>query len=99
MQKKKKCLTDAPKKKRGRPKDATATAFASIEVVVPSDGERQMEQQNPGADMKGECPEDDSLECKKCNRKFSNKRQISKHICYVESKEDNDNGIFLFMFV
>ncbi|KAL0172061.1 hypothetical protein M9458_032372, partial [Cirrhinus mrigala] len=30
------------------------------------------------------------LECKKCNRVFSNRRQISKHICFVGLKEAAD---------
>lgn len=32
-------------------------------------------------------PDDTGLECKKCQRKFSNKRQISKHICFAELKD------------
>lgn len=36
-----------------------------------------------------------SLECRKCNRKFSNTRQLTKHICIIvlnEGEEEGDEG-------
>lgn len=36
-----------------------------------------------------------SLECRKCNRKFSNTRQLRKHICITvlnEGEEEGDGG-------
>lgn len=34
------------------------------------------------------------LECKKCQRKFSNKRQISKHICFADLRDVPDDDDF-----
>lgn len=37
-----------------------------------------------------------TLDCKKCNRKFCNRRQITKHICIIglreEVDEEEENG-------
>ncbi|XP_062394694.1 zinc finger protein ZFAT-like isoform X2 [Sardina pilchardus] len=92
--------TDGPiKRKRGRPKGSTRKVGASDGMLdsASSVKSRPMEEQEVSVAqvtvqiMKDEPELSTSLECKKCNRKFSNKRQITKHICFVALKEDNEN--------
>nr|XP_020662083.1 zinc finger protein ZFAT [Pogona vitticeps] len=81
------------KRKRGRPKGSTKKFYTDEELVessncppsedanlVHEEGEELAEVQ-PG-----------SLECRKCNRKFSNSRQLRKHICIIVKLEDLEEG-------
>ncbi|NXJ65989.1 ZFAT protein, partial [Rostratula benghalensis] len=83
------------KRKRGRPKGSTKKFCGDEDVVennpVPS------EETPPGAEEGPELSEvsPGSLECRKCNRKFSNTRQLRKHICILvlnEGEEEGDGG-------
>ncbi|XP_054842039.1 zinc finger protein ZFAT [Eublepharis macularius] len=82
------------KRRRGRPKGSTKKFYADEESVesancVPS------EDVQPGPEGGGELAEvlPGSLECRKCNRKFSNSRQLRKHICIIVKHEDiEDEG-------
>ncbi|XP_064410016.1 zinc finger protein ZFAT-like isoform X3 [Latimeria chalumnae] len=87
------------KRKRGRPKGSTKKFYADEEstdnhVGNPNE-ESHAEQQEEGGGGEREIGPD-SLECRKCNRKFSNKRQRMKHICIIglkeELEEDGDPG-------
>ncbi|XP_076826313.1 zinc finger protein ZFAT [Brachyhypopomus gauderio] len=75
------------KRKRGRPKGSTK----KVQADEPKSNEVSSQPKNETADVQSESDlqsEDvTGLECKKCQRKFSNKRQISKHICFAELKE------------
>ncbi|NXI53447.1 ZFAT protein, partial [Chloroceryle aenea] len=83
------------KRKRGRPKGSTKKFCVDEDVAennpVPS------EETPPGAEEGAELSElsPGSLECRKCNRKFSNTRQLRKHICILvlnEGEEEGDGG-------
>uniref|UniRef100_A0A672THC2 Zinc finger protein ZFAT n=2 Tax=Strigops habroptila TaxID=2489341 RepID=A0A672THC2_STRHB len=83
------------KRKRGRPKGSTKKFCVDEDVVennpVPS------EETLPGTEEGTEPSEvsPGSLECRKCNRKFSNTRQLRKHICIIglnEGEEEGDGG-------
>ncbi|XP_050748288.1 zinc finger protein ZFAT [Gymnogyps californianus] len=83
------------KRKRGRPKGSTKKFCVDEDVAennpVPS------EETPPGTEEGPELSEvsPGSLECKKCNRKFSNTRQLRKHICIIvlnEGEEEGDGG-------
>ncbi|XP_060726877.1 zinc finger protein ZFAT-like isoform X1 [Tachysurus vachellii] len=81
------------KRKRGRPKGSTKKAQAD----VPGPNQFSSQSKKDDCDVLSESPvkpqhtEDGTgLECKKCQRKFSNKRQISKHICFAELKDEDD---------
>ncbi|XP_031431515.1 zinc finger protein ZFAT isoform X2 [Clupea harengus] len=89
--------TDGPiKRKRGRPKGSTRRVCSDNGVldsasVKTTQKEKQKKIPEVSVDLTEDNSESTSLECKRCNRKFSNKRQITKHICFVALKEDNDN--------
>ncbi|KAL2084453.1 hypothetical protein ACEWY4_019971 [Coilia grayii] len=86
---------DVPiKRKRGRPKSSSKRVCSDDEVLNSASKDRQKEKQTAVVDVKGETLKDDPLECKNCNRKFSNKRQISKHICFVQPKENDNDGTY-----
>uniref|UniRef100_A0A8C6YEN2 Zinc finger and AT-hook domain containing n=2 Tax=Naja naja TaxID=35670 RepID=A0A8C6YEN2_NAJNA len=77
------------KRKRGRPKGSTKKCYAEEESAesttsAPSEGVQ------PGPEEGGELVDvpADNLECRKCNRKFSNSRQLRKHICILVKNED-----------
>lgn len=83
------------KRKRGRPKGSTKKFCVDEDVAennpVPS------EETSPGTEEGLELSEvsPGSLECRKCNRKFSNTRQLRKHICIIvlnEGEEEGDGG-------
>ncbi|NXD86552.1 ZFAT protein, partial [Halcyon senegalensis] len=83
------------KRKRGRPRGSTKKFCADEDAAennpVPS------EETPPGAEEGAELSElsPGSLECRKCNRKFSNTRQLRKHICILvlnEGEEEGDGG-------
>lgn len=90
-------VPEGVKRKRGRPKGSTKKIQADVQ------GPNQLSSQPNKAvsDALSESPiqpqhtEDGTgLECKKCQRKFSNKRQISKHICFAELKDVPDEDGF-----
>ncbi|XP_059528334.1 zinc finger protein ZFAT [Myotis daubentonii] len=68
------------KRKRGRPKGSTKKPSAEEEpvggVVGPSEAP-------PRAPEEGSSLAPSCLECPKCSRKFSNLRQLRKHICII----------------
>ncbi|XP_034980413.2 zinc finger protein ZFAT isoform X3 [Zootoca vivipara] len=84
------------KRKRGRPKGSTKKFYADEELAessncAPSEGAPV------GPEEGGELVEipPGNLECRKCNRKFSNSRQLRKHICMIvkpEDLEEEDDG-------
>ncbi|NXO26165.1 ZFAT protein, partial [Cisticola juncidis] len=83
------------KRKRGRPKGSTKKFCVDEDVAennpVPS-------KEAPAGTEEGSEPSEvspGSLECRKCNRKFSNTRQLTKHICIIvlnEGEEEGDGG-------
>ncbi|XP_056341267.1 zinc finger protein ZFAT [Oenanthe melanoleuca] len=83
------------KRKRGRPKGSTKKFCVDEDVAennpVPS-------KEAPAGTEEGPEPPEvspGSLECRKCNRKFSNTRQLTKHICIIvlnEGEEEGDGG-------
>ncbi|XP_057195557.1 zinc finger protein ZFAT-like isoform X2 [Triplophysa rosa] len=78
------------KRKRGRPKGSTKKVRPE-EVTLQKSPDQQESTNVQSVTIVEEQSEDGTdLECKKCNRKFSNKRQISKHICFVGLKEAAD---------
>ncbi|XP_003219437.1 zinc finger protein ZFAT isoform X1 [Anolis carolinensis] len=81
------------KRKRGRPKGSTKKCYVDEELAESSNCPPN-EDVPPGpeeAGGQGEVPPD-SLECRKCNRKFSNSRQLRKHICILVKPEDTEEG-------
>ncbi|XP_043923136.1 zinc finger protein ZFAT [Protopterus annectens] len=81
------------KRKRGRPKGSTKKFF--VDKVIPdansnSKHEEKTEEHDDGYEQ-GICEVvPDSLECQKCNRTFSNSRQLRKHICLIILSEEGD---------
>ncbi|XP_035281526.1 zinc finger protein ZFAT-like isoform X5 [Anguilla anguilla] len=86
------------KRKRGRPKGSTKKV--RTEDAVPDTPPNEKPSEGPEDQAQAtEEPQDessDSLDCKKCKRKFCNRRQIMKHICFItlgeegDEEEDND---------
>ncbi|XP_066571948.1 zinc finger protein ZFAT isoform X2 [Amia ocellicauda] len=76
------------KRKRGRPKGSTKKFYAEGELLETSTKQRQEAQPETVEEVESE--DSSTLECKKCNRKFCNKRQIKKHICIIGLKEEGD---------
>ncbi|NXJ83709.1 ZFAT protein, partial [Trogon melanurus] len=80
------------KRKRGRPKGSTKKFCVDEDVAennpVPS------EETPPGTEEGPELSEvsPGSLECRKCGRKFSNTRQLRKHICIIDLNEGEEEG-------
>lgn len=77
------------KRKRGRPKGSTKKPSAEEElaeslVSPPADSPLAL------GDGGGLAPS--SLECTKCCRKFSNTRQLRKHICIIVLDLGEDEG-------
>ncbi|XP_041758507.1 zinc finger protein ZFAT [Coregonus clupeaformis] len=87
---------DSPvKRKRGRPKGSTKKIVAVGHMTeTTSPNQKKQKQQTVEAQSEAgpvEEPEDDNaLDCKKCNRVFGNKRQIMKHICLIDLREDGE---------
>ncbi|KAJ6661452.1 hypothetical protein lerEdw1_014360 [Lerista edwardsae] len=77
------------KRKRGRPKGSTKKFYADEELVESSNCPPS-EDAVVGPEERGELEEilPGNLECRKCNRKFSNSRQLRKHICIIVKHED-----------
>ncbi|XP_040350411.1 zinc finger protein ZFAT isoform X2 [Herpailurus yagouaroundi] len=80
------------KRKRGRPKGSTKKPSSEEElaesVVSPQEG-------SPPAPEEGSSLAPGSLECGQCRRKFSNPRQLRKHVCIIVlnwGEEDGDAG-------
>lgn len=68
------------KRKRGRPKGSTKKPSAEEELVgsVVGPDEAPPRALEEGSSLAPSC-----LECPKCSRKFSNLRQLRKHICII----------------
>ncbi|XP_065751144.1 zinc finger protein ZFAT isoform X2 [Phocoena phocoena] len=77
------------KRKRGRPKGSTKKASPEEELaennVIPS-------RDGPRAPEGGGSLTPSSLECSKCCRKFSNPRQLRKHICIIVLNLGEEEG-------
>lgn len=85
----------AVKKKRGRPKGSTKKLCVDEDVA--ENNSSLNEEAQTGTEEGPEVTEvsPGSLECRKCNRKFSNMRQLRKHICIIvlnEGEEEGDGG-------
>uniref|UniRef100_A0A8C0AVU4 Zinc finger protein ZFAT n=1 Tax=Buteo japonicus TaxID=224669 RepID=A0A8C0AVU4_9AVES len=83
------------KRKRGRPKGSTKKFCVDEDAA--ENNPVQSEETLPGTEEGVELSEvsPGSLECRKCNRKFSNTRQLRKHICIIvlnEGEEEGDGG-------
>ncbi|KAJ8013244.1 hypothetical protein DPEC_G00051250 [Dallia pectoralis] len=77
------------KRKRGRPKGSTKKPTNDRFVSETRSPEPLLKQTVQS--VEDEEPADDSaLDCKKCNRLFGNRRQIMKHICLINLREDGD---------
>ncbi|XP_028836107.1 zinc finger protein ZFAT [Denticeps clupeoides] len=95
-----KCGEGVIKRKRGRPKGSTKKVRSEngVPSAVCSQEEKSKPEVQAEATKELENTHATTLECNKCSRKFSNKRQLTKHICLVRLKdvddeeEDNDNG-------
>ncbi|XP_004743650.1 zinc finger protein ZFAT [Mustela putorius furo] len=77
------------KRKRGRPKGSTKKPSAEEELAESTMGPRG---DSPPAPEEGSGPAPGSLECSKCCRKFSNPRQLRKHICIIVLNLDEEDG-------
>lgn len=77
------------KRKRGRPKGSTKKPSAEEElaesIVGPSED-------SPPVPEEGSSLAPGSLECSKCCRKFSNPRQLRKHICIIVLNLGEEDG-------
>ncbi|XP_064332887.1 zinc finger protein ZFAT isoform X2 [Camelus dromedarius] len=77
------------KRKRGRPKGSTKKPSPEEElaenIVMPSEG-------SPRGPEEGRSLTPSSLECGKCGRKFSNTRQLRKHVCIVVLSLGEEEG-------
>ncbi|XP_065525078.1 zinc finger protein ZFAT isoform X3 [Lathamus discolor] len=83
------------KRKRGRPKGSTKKFCVDEDVAEnnPVPSEETLPGTEEGTELSEVSP--GSLECRKCNRKFSNTRQLRKHICIIglsEGEEEGDGG-------
>ncbi|ROL47804.1 Zinc finger protein ZFAT [Anabarilius grahami] len=79
------------KRKRGRPKGSTKKVQPeNVQKKTSSQQEKESTDIQPGTVAEEQSEDGSDLECKKCNRMFSNRRQISKHICFVGLKEAAD---------
>uniref|UniRef100_UPI003AB012D7 zinc finger protein ZFAT n=1 Tax=Centroberyx gerrardi TaxID=166262 RepID=UPI003AB012D7 len=95
-------LTESPvKRKRGRPKGSTKkrrsdwTEGKTGSAHSPEEKDkREEERRREERDRQGESHDGTlGLECRKCHRSFSNRRQILKHICLKdEEEEEEENG-------
>ncbi|XP_027467209.1 zinc finger protein ZFAT isoform X1 [Zalophus californianus] len=77
------------KRKRGRPKGSTKKPSTEEELLVES-AVGPSEDSPPALEGSGLAPS--SLECSKCCRKFSNPRQLRKHICIIVLNLDEEEG-------
>ncbi|KAM8810568.1 zinc finger protein ZFAT [Eudromia elegans] len=83
----------AQKRKRGRPKGSTKKLCADEEVAE-NNNSAPSEEAQPGSEEGPELADisTGNLECKKCSRKFSNTRQLRKHICILVLNEGEEEG-------
>uniref|UniRef100_A0ACB8FEV4 Uncharacterized protein n=1 Tax=Sphaerodactylus townsendi TaxID=933632 RepID=A0ACB8FEV4_9SAUR len=83
------------KRRRGRPKGSTKK-FCADEELVECNTSVQNEEPPPGPEGVGGSQAEvlpGNLACGKCNWKFSNSRQLRKHICIIVKHEDlEDEG-------
>uniref|UniRef100_A0A671Q2P5 Zinc finger protein ZFAT-like n=1 Tax=Sinocyclocheilus anshuiensis TaxID=1608454 RepID=A0A671Q2P5_9TELE len=80
------------RRKRGRPKGSTKKVQPEkVQKNTPNQQENESTEIQPLAVAEEPSEDGSDLECKKCNRVFSNRRQISKHICFVGLKEAADD--------
>lgn len=77
------------KRKRGRPKGSTKKPSAEEELAESAVGPSE---DSPPAPGEGSGLAPSSLECSKCCRKFSNPRQLRKHICIIVLNLDEEDG-------
>ncbi|XP_035942238.1 zinc finger protein ZFAT isoform X1 [Halichoerus grypus] len=78
------------KRKRGRPKGSTKKPSPEEELLVGS--AVGPSEDSPPAPEEGSGLAPSSLECSKCCRKFSNPRQLRKHICIIVLNLDEEEG-------
>ncbi|XP_004407269.1 PREDICTED: zinc finger protein ZFAT isoform X2 [Odobenus rosmarus divergens] len=78
------------KRKRGRPKGSTKKPSTEEELLVES--AVGPSEDSPPALEEGSGLAPSSLECSKCCRKFSNPRQLRKHICIIVLNLDEEEG-------
>ncbi|XP_073703920.1 zinc finger protein ZFAT [Garra rufa] len=78
------------KRKRGRPKGSTKKVQPENVQKKTPNREKESTEIQPLTVAEEPSEDGSDLECKKCNRVFSNRRQISKHICFVGLKEAAD---------
>ncbi|XP_029779438.1 zinc finger protein ZFAT isoform X2 [Suricata suricatta] len=80
------------KRKRGRPKGSTKKPSAEEE---PAGSTASPREGSPPAPEEGSSLAPGSLECGQCRRKFSNPRQLRKHVCIIVlnwGEEDGEAG-------
>ncbi|KAJ8288164.1 hypothetical protein COCON_G00008230 [Conger conger] len=88
------------KRKRGRPKGSTKKVHTEDTLLGTLSNAKPSHRPEVQAQATEEQQDDssDALDCKKCKRKFCNRRQIMKHICFIglreegDEEEDNDDG-------
>nr|XP_033788664.1 zinc finger protein ZFAT isoform X2 [Geotrypetes seraphini] len=79
------------KRKRGRPKGSTKK-FQVDEEPAENSSSNTQEEIPQALEEKDAVAEviPDILECRKCSRKFSNNRQLKKHICLIGMNDDGE---------
>lgn len=77
------------KRKRGRPKGSTKKPSTEEELAESVAGLSAACPLTPEEDRS---PAPSRLECTKCSRKFSNTRQLRKHICIIVLNLGEDEG-------
>ncbi|XP_049621521.1 zinc finger protein ZFAT isoform X1 [Suncus etruscus] len=77
------------KRKRGRPKGSTKKSCSEEEPAASTVGASE---DSPAAPPEESNLEPSSLECGKCCRKFSNSRQLRKHICIIVLNLGEEEG-------
>ncbi|XP_045717471.1 zinc finger protein ZFAT isoform X1 [Phyllostomus hastatus] len=77
------------KRKRGRPKGSTKKPSTEEELAESIAGPSAA---RPLAPEEDRSPAPSCLECTKCSRKFSNTRQLRKHICIIVLNLGEDEG-------
>ncbi|XP_042201509.1 zinc finger protein ZFAT isoform X2 [Callorhinchus milii] len=84
-------VNTAVKRKRGRPKGSKKKFVSEVQDTGDAGSSNQSAESKPEQE-EGESEEGDSLDCRKCSRKFSNKRQLRKHRCFVVLKDDGEEA-------
>ncbi|KAM8967779.1 zinc finger protein ZFAT [Pelodytes ibericus] len=77
------------KRKRGRPKGSTKKTITEEETTESSAAAPTENRTDAEEAQLAPC-EPESLDCRKCNRTFSNSRQLKKHICIIVFNEDEE---------